>query len=140
MSEILVFSDVLHPVGGVAVQMFDDGDVGHGCGDRGSMPVALTGCEEDHVAGMDLLDRSALPLHSAQAAGHDQVLPQGMAVPGGPGTGLKGHCRGEAPGRSRDLKEWVHADRAAEPGLGAFHGGLGAIPENVHIAVFPFYG
>ena len=79
---ILLVADLLHPVDHLAVELFLNGDVGHGRGRRGAMPVLLAGREPDHVAGPDLLDRAALALHPAAAGRDDQRLPERMRVPG----------------------------------------------------------
>jgi hypothetical protein len=47
---------MLHPVDHLAVFLFLNGDVGHGGGGRGSMPVFLAGREPNDIAGPDLLD------------------------------------------------------------------------------------
>ena len=40
---ILFVADLFHPVDGLAVELFLNGDMGHGRGWRGAMPVLLTG-------------------------------------------------------------------------------------------------
>jgi len=39
---VLLVPDLLQPVGGLAVEIFLNGDVRHGCGCRGAMPVFLS--------------------------------------------------------------------------------------------------
>jgi hypothetical protein len=41
-----------------AIELFGDGDVRHGRGGRGAVPVLLAGRDADDVAGPDLLDRA----------------------------------------------------------------------------------
>src|SRR6266704_2040666 len=74
---ILLVADLLHPVDHLAVFLFLNGDVGHGCGSRGPMPVLLAGREPNDVAGSDLLDGSAFSLHPAAAAVTSNVCPRG---------------------------------------------------------------
>src|SRR6266581_5356170 len=46
---VLFVADLFHPVGGLAVEAFLNGDVRHGRGCRGAMPMFLTRREPDHV-------------------------------------------------------------------------------------------
>ena len=78
---------------GLAVELFLDGDVGHGRGRRGAVPVLLARREPDDIAGPDLLDRAALALDPAAAGRDDQRLAERMRVPGGAGAGLEGDAR-----------------------------------------------
>ena len=55
----------------------------------GPVPVLFARREPHHVAGPDFLDRPALPLHPAAAAGHDQRLAQRVGVPRGACTRLE---------------------------------------------------
>src|SRR5947199_8791634 len=61
---ILVVAHLFHPVDDLAVERFLNGDVRHCCRRRGAMPMFLVRREPDHIAGADLIDRSALALHS----------------------------------------------------------------------------
>src|SRR5438067_4990530 len=74
---VLFVADLLHPVDGLAVELFLDGDVRHGRGCRGAVPMLLTRREPDHVTWPDLLDRAAPALGPAAAGGHDQGLASG---------------------------------------------------------------
>src|SRR3954463_11711238 len=67
---VLLVRHFLHPVDGLAVELFLNGDVRHEGGGRRAVPVLLARREPDHVAGTDLLDRAALALHPA-ATGRD---------------------------------------------------------------------
>src|SRR5690349_15591366 len=60
-----VVADMLHPVHGLAVETFLDGDVAHGGGGSSAMPVFLSRCEPHDVARMDCLDGTDLALHEA---------------------------------------------------------------------------
>jgi hypothetical protein len=50
----LFVADLFQPVDGLAVELFLNGDVGHGRGGRGAMPVLLARRDPDHVARPDL--------------------------------------------------------------------------------------
>src|SRR5438128_2729251 len=71
---ILRVAHVLHPLDDLAVLLLLDGDVRHGGGGGGSVPVLFAGREPDHVAGMDLLRRGAFALRPAATGGHDERL------------------------------------------------------------------
>src|SRR5262249_24319824 len=86
---VLFVADRFHPVHRLAVELFLDGDVRHGRGRRGAVPVLLARREPDHVARPDLLDRAAPALGQAAAGRHDQGLAQRVGVPRRPGAGLE---------------------------------------------------
>src|SRR5947199_9340899 len=54
---ILFVADLFHPVGGLAVELFLDGDVSHGRGWRGTEAMFPPRREPDHVTPPDLIDR-----------------------------------------------------------------------------------
>jgi len=39
---VLFVADLFHPVGGLAIELFLNGDMGHGPGRRGTMPMLFT--------------------------------------------------------------------------------------------------
>src|SRR5436190_2061009 len=80
---------LLHPVHRLAVEFLLDGDVRHRGRRRRSVPVLLPRRTPDHIAGVDLLDRTAPLLHPATAHRYDQGLAERMRMPGGPGTRLE---------------------------------------------------
>src|SRR5207244_11498605 len=80
---VLFVADLLHPVDGLAVELFHNRDVRHGRGWRRAVPMLLTRRAPDHVTGPNLLDRTAPALHQAAAGRHDQCLTQRMGVPRG---------------------------------------------------------
>src|SRR6266508_2730901 len=86
---ILLVADVLHPVDRLAVESFLNGDMGHGRGGRGAVPVLFAGLEPDHVTRPDLLDRTTLALHPAAAERNDEDLAERVRVPCGARGGLK---------------------------------------------------
>src|SRR6202023_1483381 len=80
---ILFVADLLHPVDEFSVQRLLNGDMRHRRCRRRAMPVLLTRREPDHIAGADLLDRTAPALRPPEAGYDDQGLTEGMGVPGG---------------------------------------------------------
>src|SRR3954447_23562819 len=64
-------------------------NVRHGRTRRRPVPVLLTRREPDHVAGVHLHDRAALPLAPAAAGRDDEGLAQRVGVPRRPGPGLE---------------------------------------------------
>src|SRR5579863_2523872 len=81
---VLFVADLLQPVNSLAIQLLLDGEMRHGGGRRGPVPVLLARCEPDHVARPNLLDRAAPALRPAASGNHDQRLAQRMSVPRGP--------------------------------------------------------
>src|SRR4051794_10274022 len=72
--EVLVVGDVLEPVDGATVDTVLDGDVGHGGGVGGAVPVFDAGRRPDHVTGFDRQLLTAPLLHPSGAYGHDERL------------------------------------------------------------------
>jgi hypothetical protein len=88
---ILFIADFFHPVNGLAIQLFLDGDVGHARARCGAMPVLLVGREPDHVTGTNFLDGAAFALGPPAACRHDEILAEGVSVPCGAGAGFECH-------------------------------------------------
>jgi len=89
---VLLVADLFHPVDNLTVELFLNGDVHHGRGRCGSMPVLLAGLEPDHITGPDLLDRSALALDPAAASRDDESLTEWMGMPCSPRARLKSYA------------------------------------------------
>src|SRR5438046_5570168 len=89
---VLLVGDLFHPVNHFAILLFLDGDVRHGRGWRGTMPMLLAGREPDHVTGVDFLNRSAFALGPAAARGDDESLTERMRMPCGPRARLEGNA------------------------------------------------
>src|SRR5437762_2551022 len=85
-----------------------NGDMGHGGGWCGTMPMLLTRRKPHHIARFDLLDRAALTLRPAAARRDDQRLAERVSVPCRTRTRLKGHtcatCAGWVVGRKQRIK------------------------------------
>jgi hypothetical protein len=83
---ILLVADLFQPVNDFSVELFLNGDVGHGCGWCGPMPVFLARREPDHIPWADLLDWTTPALCAAAARGDDEGLTERM-------RGLRSPCR-----------------------------------------------
>ena len=103
---------------------FLDGDVRHGRGRRGAVPVLLARREPDHVARPDFLDRAAPALRPAAAGRHDQGLAQRVRVPCRAGAGLERDAGAAHARRSGRLEQRIDAHRAGEPLGRSFAGRL----------------
>src|SRR6266699_4552583 len=111
---VLFVANFFHPVNGQACEALLNGDVRHGRGGRGAVPVFLPRLKPDHVPRMNVLNRTTPALGPATASRHDQGLAQRVAVPGGPSarlerdTGTSRACRIVSP------EEGVNAYRAGK--------------------------
>src|SRR5260370_31933903 len=63
LSLILFVADLFHPVDGLAVKVFQNGDVRHRRASSGSVPILLTRRAPDHIARPNFLFRATLALH-----------------------------------------------------------------------------
>ena len=90
---VLLVCDLFHPIDNLAVELpLLDGDVRHGRGCRGAMPVLLVRREPDHIAGMNLLHRSAFALSPATAGGDDEGLTERVGMPCGSRARFEGYA------------------------------------------------
>ena len=105
----MLVADLFHPVDGLAVELFLNGDMRHRRGRRGAMPVLLTRRKPDHITRPDFLDRPAPALHPAAARRDDQRLAQRVRVPCGPGAGLERDAGRRNACRIVCLKQGVNA-------------------------------
>src|SRR4249920_428422 len=78
---VFLVADFLHPVDGLAVDVFQNGDVRHGLRRRGAVPVLLARRAPDHIARANLFFRATLALHPSASFRDDQGLPERMRVP-----------------------------------------------------------
>jgi hypothetical protein len=120
----LLVAHLLHPLDGLAVELFHNRDMRHGRRRRGAVPVLLTRRAPDHVARPNPLDRAAPALHQAAAIYHDQVLPQRMRVPCGPGARLERDAGRNRARRTGRLEQGIDAHSAGEILRRPFAGGL----------------
>src|SRR2546427_5543317 len=111
---ILFVADFLHPVDGLAVEPFLNGDVRHGGRWRGAVPMLLARRERDHVTRPNLLDRASPALGAAATCRHDQRLAQRVRVPCPPSARLERHARADDPCRIGGFEQRIDAYRAGE--------------------------
>src|SRR5947209_17653671 len=109
---VLFVADLLHPVDDLAVEVFQDCDVGHGGGRRRAMPVLLARLAPDDVARSNHFDRTTPALHEPAAGRDDQGLTQRMGVPCGPGAWLKRDAGAPRARRTGRLEYRVDAPAA----------------------------
>lgn len=79
------------------------------------MPVFFSRFKPDDISGADLFNRSALALRASDAGNHNDDLPQGMRMPGGPRTRFE--CEGVARCRSwfPHWEQGIDPDCTGEP-------------------------
>src|SRR5438874_12717891 len=121
---VLFVADLFHPVGGLAIETFLNGDVRHGCGRRGAVPMFLTRLEPDHVTRPNVLDRTSPALYPAAASRHDQGLAQRVAVPCCPSAGLERDTGADRACRIGRLEQGVNAYSAGKVLCRSFAGRL----------------
>ena len=129
---VLFITDLLHPIDDFAIKLFLDGEVGHGGGGGGAVPVFFAGRKPDDVAGPDVLDGSAPALGKSGTSGDDEGLAKRMGVPRGAGAGLEGDAGADGACGCGCGEQWVNAHGAGEPIGRALVGGLGAGFFDVH--------
>jgi hypothetical protein len=66
---VLFVADLFQPVDGLAVETFLNGDVRHGCGWHGPMPVFLSRLKPDHVTGPNFLNGTSPALEPPASPG-----------------------------------------------------------------------
>src|SRR6266436_3943480 len=112
---ILFVADVLHPRDVSAVERLLHGNMRHGAGRAGAMPVLLARRNPHRVAGPDFADRTAPGLHAAESRHDMEGLAERMGMPRGAGARLKADpCRPDA-GRRRRLDDRVLPHRSGKP-------------------------
>src|SRR5262249_25537758 len=121
------------PVDGLAVEMFLNGDVRHGRGCRGAVPMFLTRREPDHVTRANFLDWTIPTLCPTAASRHNQGLSERMAVPGGPSAGLERDTGATHPSLIGCIEQGVNAYRAGKVLGRSFAGRLRATSFDVHL-------
>src|SRR5258708_2914655 len=111
---VLFVADLFHPVDGLAVETFLNGDVRHGRGWRGTMPMFLSRLKPDHVPRTNVLDWTTPALDPAIASRHNQGLAQGVSMPGGPSARLERDTGADHACRIGCLEQGVNTYRAGK--------------------------
>src|SRR6266446_330318 len=130
---VLLVGDFLHPVDHLSVELFLDGDVGHGGGRRGAMPMLLAWRGRDNITRSNDLDRPAPALHIAAAGSDDQGLAQRVGVPCAAGAWLERDVGAARTCRSGRLEKLVDTYRAGEILGRPSGGGLRTVSFDVHL-------
>src|SRR5512135_1989790 len=86
---VLFVADLFHPIDGLAIEPFLNGDMRHGCGWCGPVPMFLPRREPDYVPRTNFFNRATPALDPARACRHNQGLAQRVGVPGGQSPGLE---------------------------------------------------
>src|SRR2546422_1943861 len=121
---VLLVANLFHPFDGLAVKVFQDGDVRHGRGWSGAVPMLLTRRAPDHIARPNFFFRATFALHPPKSGSDDQGLPERMRVPCCPRAGLERDTDAEHARRIGCLEQWVNAYRAGKILVRSFAGGL----------------
>jgi hypothetical protein len=87
---VILLGHVLHPHGRGAVQALGDGDVGHGGGGRGAMPMNFVCGKPNRVTRSHLLVWGALPSDLSSARCDNQDLSGGVRMPSRPSSRFEG--------------------------------------------------
>jgi hypothetical protein len=76
LTSYLVFfvTDFLHPISGLAIELFLNSDMGHGRSLRGTMPMLFTRWYPNYVARTDFLDMAILTLYHTATSSHNKGL------------------------------------------------------------------
>src|SRR5271165_6070870 len=73
---VLLVADLFHPIDGLAVELFHDGDMRHGRGGRSAVPMLLVGWACDHVTRTNHFLGLTPTLRPTAARNDDQGLSQ----------------------------------------------------------------
>src|SRR5215212_719646 len=129
---VLFVADLFHPVGGLSVELFLNGNVRHGRGCRGAVPMLLTRREPDHVTRPYFLGWASPTLCQAVTRCHNQGLAQRVGVPCGTGARLKRDTGADRPRWIVCLEQGVNAHGAGEILRSPFCGRLRTASFDVH--------
>jgi hypothetical protein len=112
---VLLVTHLFHPLDDLAVELFLDGDVGHGGGRRGPVIVLHSRRDPHHIARPDFLDRPVLALDPAVTGGDDQGLTERMGVPCRASARLESDSAAASPGRLGRAEQRIDTNRTADP-------------------------
>src|SRR3954447_11568255 len=111
---VLLLAHLFHPLDRTAVQCFLNGDMRHGGGGRGAVPVLLPRRKPDDIARPDLLDGIAKALRPTQTRGDDKGLAKRVGVPGCTSARLERHARAPNARGVRGFKQRINPHGARE--------------------------
>ena len=133
---VLFVADFFQPVHRLAVERFLNGDMRHGRRRRGAVPMLFAWRDRDHIAGMNLVNRTALLLHPSATGGDDQSLTERMGVPCCSGAGFEGDTGAGGASRGAWLEQWINAHCAGKPVGRSLAGWLRANSFDFHTDLF----
>src|SRR5690348_3955152 len=110
-----------------------DGDVHHGGGGSGPVPVLLAGSDPDHITRPNFLHRPTPALHPAAAGRNDKRLAERMGVPRSARARLESYTGALKKRRIGRLDKWINPHRAGEPFRRTFDGSLRTRSLNLHL-------
>ena len=132
---ILLVADLFQPIDHLTVELLLDGDMRHGRGRRGPVPMPHAWREPDHVTRTNLLDRAAFLLDPAAAGRDDEGLPQRVGMPRRPGAGFERDAGTGRACRSPRLEQGVDGNRVREPVRRSLTGRLRPDSRDVHLGL-----
>src|ERR1039458_327183 len=132
LSCILLVAHLLHPINGFAVQLFLNGNMGHCRRWRCSVPMLLSRCKPDDIAGPDLLDWAAPALRATTARHDNQSLTERVRMPCGASAGLEGNTGANNTRGVTRLKQRIDLDRARKVLRWSLARRLGAVWFDLH--------
>ena len=74
MTLVLFVTDLFHPVGNLAIELFLNGDMGHSCGRCGAVPVLFIRWDPNHITRTNFIYRATPALYYTATSSHDQDL------------------------------------------------------------------
>ena len=96
------------------VELFLNGDMGHGRSRRGAMPMLFIRRAPDHIARSYFVFWVAVALDPPTPRRYDQRLPERMSVPCRPGAGLERDTRATSARRIGCLKQGINTYSAGK--------------------------
>jgi hypothetical protein len=112
---VLLVAHLFHPVHYLSIELLLNGDMRHGCGQRGPVPVLFAGWKPNHIPGADLLDRAAFALGPTAPSSDDQRLTERVRMPRSPRARLEGNACTLNKCRIWRLEKRIDPYRAGEP-------------------------
>src|SRR6266480_2638911 len=106
---------MFHPVDDFTVERFLNGDVCHGCGGRGAMPMLLVRRKPNNITWPDFLDRTSCTLCASAPGCDDQRLTERMGVPRSASTRFEGDTCATNTCRFWCLEQRINANYAGKP-------------------------
>jgi hypothetical protein len=120
----LFVTDLFLPLDDFAVELFLNGDMGHGRGWRGAMPMLLLRRAPDHITRSYFHFWTTFALYPATPRRDNQGLTERMGMPRRPGAGLERDTRATRARRIGCFEQGIDTHIAGEILGMSFGGGL----------------